>query len=259
MSAENCDEAIRRVLATEGGYVNHPSDPGGPTNFGITLADYRKYLKRDADAADVRAMKPDAAKEIYRDKYWGAMRCDELPAGVDYCIFDYAVNSGTGRVPKVLQRILGLSVTGRIDAATLAAARGREARALVRAICDERLRFLKGLKTWPVFGTGWTRRVGAVRAGALALADKAAGRLVIRTPAPANPSPGKGIVPINDGARRGVVGGTLAGGGIAAQQAAVGGTDWLLIAIILLAAIALALGIWGFWRWRQKWRQDALA
>jgi len=122
MSADSCAESIRRVLASEGGYVNHPSDPGGPTNFGITIGDYRRYMKPDASAADVRVMKVEEATSIYREKYWRAMRCDDLPAGVDYCAFDYAVNSGTGRVPKVLQRVLGVGVTGRFDEATLAAA-----------------------------------------------------------------------------------------------------------------------------------------
>lgn len=146
MSADCYAESIRCLLKSEGGFVNHPSDPGGPTNFGITLGDYRKYVKADASAADIRAMNVDEAKAIYRAKYWGAMRGDELPAGVDYCVFDYAVNSGTGRAPKVLQRVLGIPVTGWMDDATVAAARGREARALVQAICDERMRFLQALK-----------------------------------------------------------------------------------------------------------------
>ena len=96
MAASTYDEALRRLLAHEGGYTNHPSDPGGPTNFGITIYDYRKYVKPNATAADVRAMKLDEAKAIYRTKYWAAQRCDELPAGVDYSIFDYGVNSGIG-------------------------------------------------------------------------------------------------------------------------------------------------------------------
>src|SRR6185369_16992857 len=180
MAASSYPEAIRRLLASEGGYVNHPSDPCGPTNFGITLGDYRKYVKADATAADVRAMGVGAATSIYRSKYWSAIRADDLPAGVDYCVFDYAVNSGTGRAPKALQRVLGISVTGRMDEATLAAARERAARALIQAICDERMRFLQALKTWPVFGRGWSRRVGEVRTAALAMTDKAAGRPPIR-------------------------------------------------------------------------------
>ena len=82
MSADCYAESIRCLLASEGGYVNHPSDPGGPTNFGITLADYRRYMEPDATAADVRSMKIEEAKAIYREKYWRAMRCDDLPAGV---------------------------------------------------------------------------------------------------------------------------------------------------------------------------------
>ena len=91
MTAANYDEALRRLLAHEGGYTNHPSDPGGPTNFGITIHDYRKYVKPNATAADVRAMTVDEAKAIYRAKYWNAQRCDGLPAGVDYSVFDYAL------------------------------------------------------------------------------------------------------------------------------------------------------------------------
>src|SRR5436309_3777336 len=145
MSADCYAESIRRLLVSEGGYVNHPSDPGGPTNFGITLGDYRRYVKADATAADVRAMKVQEAKAIYRAKYWNVVCGDDLPAGVDYCVFDYAVNSGTGRAPKVLQRVLGISVSGRMDEATLATTRGRDARALIQAICDERMRFLRSL------------------------------------------------------------------------------------------------------------------
>jgi lysozyme family protein len=258
MSADCYAESIRRVLASEGGYVNHPSDPGGPTNFGITIADYRRYVKPDATAADIRAMQVDEAKAIYREKYWRAVRCDDLPAGVDYCVFDYAVNSGTGRVPKVLQRVLGIAVTGRMDDATIAAARKRDARAMIQSICDERLRFLQGLKTWPVFGKGWGKRVAEVRSAALALADKSAGQAP-RRETPVTPVQGKGVVPVNDAVRRSTVGGALASGGIAAQQSAVNGADWLVIAIIVLAALALAGGAIAFWRWYQKRRQEASA
>lgn len=258
MSAASYPEAIRRLLASEGGYINHPSDPGGPTNFGITIADYRRYMKPDATAADVRAMKVDEAKAIYREKYWNATRCDDLPAGVDYCVFDYAVNSGTGRVPKVLQRVLGIGITGRIDNATVAAVRKREARALIQAICDERLRFLQGLKTWPVFGKGWGRRVGEVRAAALALADKPAGRAPQRD-TPATSTQGKGVVPVNEAARKSTAGGAIASGGIAAQQSAENGADWVIIVIVLVIAVAIAGGAWAFWRWHQKRRQEAPA
>ncbi|HWK97653.1 MAG TPA: glycosyl hydrolase 108 family protein [Pseudolabrys sp.] len=168
------DRALAALLAHEGGYTNHPSDPGGPTNFGITIADYRKYVKADATAADVKAMSVADAKTIYRARYWDAQRCDELPAGVDYAVFDYGVNSGIGRSGKVLRRLIKLpDSTHKVSDEVLAAARRADAEALVAAICDERLRFLKSLKTWPVFGKGWGRRVAEVRAAALTMAKSA--------------------------------------------------------------------------------------
>jgi lysozyme family protein len=172
MVASAYDDALRRLLLHEGGYTNHPSDPGGPTNFGITIVDYRKYVKPDATAVDIKAMKIDEAKAIYRAKYWDAQRCDELPAGVDYAVFDYSVNSGVGRSGKVLRCVLKLpDNTSVVNDAVVAAARASDAKKLVTAICDERLRFLQTLKIWPVFGAGWGRRVAEVKVVALAMAS----------------------------------------------------------------------------------------
>ena len=187
MAKSTYDEALSRLLAHEGGYTNHPSDPGGATNFGITIADYRRYVKADAVAADVKAMKVDEAKAIYRAKYWDAQRCDDLPAGVDYAIFDYGVNSGIGRSGKVVRRILGIADNSSvINTAVLTAAAARDPAALVVAICDERLAFLKALSTWPVFGKGWGRRVAEVKSYSLDLV-KSAGKAPAGTPAPAAP------------------------------------------------------------------------
>lgn len=164
MAAQTYDEALRRLFAHEGGYTNHPADPGGPTNFGITIYDYRKYVLPGATAADVRAMKLDEAKSIYRAKYWDSQLCDLLEPGVDYAIFDYGVNSGIGRSGRVLRRLLGLpDETSEVTQAVVDAANRRPAAELVVDVCAERLRFLRQLKTWPVFGSGWERRVAEVR------------------------------------------------------------------------------------------------
>jgi lysozyme family protein len=173
MATSTYDESLRRVLAHEGGYTNHPDDPGGPTNFGITIIDYRKYVKADASAADIRTMALSDAKTIYRAKYWDALRCDALAAGVDYAVFDYGVNSGISRSAKVLQRIVGVADDGKIGPVTLAAVAGQNPSALVTNICHERLVFLKRLRTWPVFGKGWGRRVAEVKTAALAMAKNA--------------------------------------------------------------------------------------
>jgi lysozyme family protein len=171
LAKDNFGEALRRLLAHEGGYTNHSADPGGPTNFGITLADYRRHVKPGATAADIRAMKVGEAQAIYRAQYWDALRCDELPGGLDYALFDYGVNSGTARAARVLQRMLGTPASGILGDADIAAAARHAADELIARICEERLAFLRSLRTWPVFGKGWTRRVGEVRAAALAMAQ----------------------------------------------------------------------------------------
>lgn len=196
MAKWNYDESLRRLLADEGGYSNHPSDPGGPTNWGITIFDYRKYVKPSATAADVKAMKVDEARRIYRAKYWDAESCDDLPSGVEYAVFDYGVNSGIGRSGKVLRRLCDLPAnTSVITDEVIAAARRRDPRALSAAICDERLRFLQSLKTWPVFGNGWGRRVAGVKVVSDAMARRNAPR---PSPAPEllpSNTIGKGVIP----------------------------------------------------------------
>lgn len=165
------DASVSRVLAHEGGYTNHPKDPGGPTNWGITLTDARLYWRPRATAADVQAMPRAVAVEIYRKRYWDVLRCDELPAGLDYSMFDYGVNSGVGRAGKVLRRLLGLAVSSSsVTDDVIAAVKRRDPAQLIAALNDERLRFLKSLRTWPVFGRGWGRRVAEVRSAALAMA-----------------------------------------------------------------------------------------
>jgi lysozyme family protein len=144
LAASTYDEALRRLLVHEGGYSNHPSDTARPTNFGITIADYRAYVKPDATAEDVRNMRVDEAKRIYRKRYWNAQRCEERPAGVDYSMFDYGVNSGIGRSGKVLRRVVGPpDNTSAVTDQVLAYARVRDPKVLVATICDERLAFLK--------------------------------------------------------------------------------------------------------------------
>lgn len=161
------EKALERLLQHEGGYVNHPSDPGGATNFGITIHDYRRYVKPNATPADVKAMHLDEAKAIYKAKYWDALKCDDLPAGLDYAVFDFGVNSGVFRSAVFLQRILKVVDDGFIGPKTLEAVNNADREELIKDFCDARLKFLQGLRTWPTFGKGWGRRVAEVRAASL--------------------------------------------------------------------------------------------
>jgi lysozyme family protein len=101
-------------------------------------------------------MRKPIAEFIYRLKYWNPLACDQLPAGVDYCVFDYGVNSGISRSAMALQKIVGTSVDGEIGPLTIAAAAKADPASLVAKICDQRLAFLQGLGTWPTFRGGWT-------------------------------------------------------------------------------------------------------
>ncbi|HRE19771.1 MAG TPA: glycoside hydrolase family 108 protein [Rhabdaerophilum sp.] len=153
------DHALAVVLGHEGGYVDHPADPGGATNFGITLATLSRWRGMEVTKADVRALERDEAAAIYRARYWDAVRGDELPVGVDLTLFDFAVNSGPSRAISTLQEVLGVVVDGRIGPVTMEALGTQPPIALVKEICARRLVFLRRLATFPVFGRGWTRRI----------------------------------------------------------------------------------------------------
>jgi uncharacterized protein (TIGR02594 family) len=175
MAASSYDDALARVLVHEGGNDDDPRDPGGRTSRGILQSEWDIWRKTHAGLpGDVWQAPQKEIEAIYRQKYWDALRCDDLPAGVDYAVFDYGVNSGIGRAAKVLQRLIGVDVDGEIGPNTIAASKRAKASQLIDDICDERLAFLQGLRTWPVFGKGWGRRVREVRTSALAMAAKPA-------------------------------------------------------------------------------------
>jgi lysozyme family protein len=158
-------------LEHEGGYADHPSDPGGATNMGIThktLARWRGVAPWwDLPKSEVKALTRAEASAIYKALYWERCRAASLPAGLDLAVFDYAVNSGSGRAVGVLQALVGVVQDGFVGPVTLAAVQRRDPRALIEALCDQRMGFLQRLATWATFGRGWTSRVTDIRATAL--------------------------------------------------------------------------------------------
>jgi lysozyme family protein len=166
----NYESSLSLVLVHEGGWADHPKDPGGATMKGVTIGTYSDFLGRPATKPELRAISEAHLEAIYRRRYWDAVRADELPAGVDYCTFDAAVNSGPTRAARWLQiAIGGVVVDGEIGPRTVAAARDVAPAWVINRYCDVRLAFLKTLKTWPTFGKGWARRVEDVRKHALAM------------------------------------------------------------------------------------------
>ncbi|HZH12451.1 MAG TPA: glycosyl hydrolase 108 family protein [Microvirga sp.] len=164
------EAALALVLRHEGGFVHHPEDPGGATNFGITRETLSRARGHAASIEDVRRLSQAEAAEIYRRFYWEAVRADELPPGLAFALFDLAVHSGPDRAVMLLQKVLRIEVDGCIGPATLAAIRNTAQPEAIRLLTRERLGFLSRLPTWPVFGRGWRRRVLAVEREALRLA-----------------------------------------------------------------------------------------
>lgn len=165
----NFEECLALVLKHEGGFVNNPQDPGGMTNLGVTKVTYEGYVNRHVDEAEMRSLTPNLVAPLYKKMYWDRIKGDDLPVGVDYCLFDLAVNSGVGKAGKLLQMALDLPADGIIGPMTLRALEGRDPEEIVEQICQERLEFLQSLKTWGVFGKGWGRRVAEVEQHATAM------------------------------------------------------------------------------------------
>lgn len=241
MARGNFSACLNETLAHEGGYVDHPRDPGGATNMGIThrtLAAYRG-VKRVTKKA-VRALTRREAGEIYRQLYWDVSQGDQLSSGVDLVAFDAAVNSGPRRSARWLQMALGVPADGRIGPATLGADDVKSPAATVKAAISIRRRFLRGLKTWRTFGKGWTRRVNSVEASALAMARR-------------NPAADKAAGGVGAGAGAGA-GQALNDPQSIEQVTGVTSPEWLVWVLVAMAVAAI-----GYFAWVRRSRLARLA
>lgn len=166
---QNFDPSLKLMLKHEGGYVNHPQDPGGMTNLGVTARVWAEWTKKPATEEIMRKLTPEDVAPLYKQRYWDAVRADDLVSGLDYCVFDCAVNSGVGRAVRILQRCVGVTVDGGFGPNTMAAVTraSTDATKLIDDYCNERLEFLQSLPTFATFGRGWTRRVNEVKAEAI--------------------------------------------------------------------------------------------
>jgi hypothetical protein len=158
---------VEIILRHEGGYVDHPDDPGGATNLGITHKTLAAWRGEPVTRDDVRNLDHDEACEIYRANYWNALNCDNLPAGVDLVVFDMGVNAGPSRAAKMLQKIVHVEQDGQVGPITFGAVKSIDASFIVAAFSDARLDYYRSLKHWGTFGRGWTRRTTETRAAAL--------------------------------------------------------------------------------------------
>jgi len=159
---ENFPQCFALVLKNEGGYVDNEKDPGGATNLGCTKATWEAWVGHSVTKDDIKALMPKDVMPLYKAKYWDTINGDNLPEGVDYAVFDFAINSGPSRAAKALQSVLNTNPDGQIGPTTLRALETANAREVATAVCEARLAFLQSLSTYGTFGKGWSRRVSEV-------------------------------------------------------------------------------------------------
>jgi len=168
----NFNECLKKVLGHEGGYVNHPDDPGGETNLGVTKRVYSNWTsENDLVVKDMKDITVDDVSPIYKLSYWQKAKCDHLPIGVDYVIFDMSVNHGVSRASKFLQGVVGAEKDGIIGSKTLAMVDDMDKSDMIEALCLEREDFYRNLKTFSTFGKGWLNRNSGVKSASLEMAS----------------------------------------------------------------------------------------
>ena len=168
---ENFVASLKHLLNSEGGFTNDLRDPGnklpdgraGCTMYGVTQATWEKFIGKRVTQEQMKQLTPESVGPIYKVKYWDAVKGDELPAGLDYLMFDFAVNAGPGRAIKVMQEVLGVTADGAIGRMTLKALSESDPHNLIEDFSDAKEKFYRSLKTFETFGKGWLRRVAEVK------------------------------------------------------------------------------------------------
>jgi lysozyme family protein len=175
MATNNLGPCLKIILSHEGGFVDHPDDPGGATNLGITKATYERWMDRPVSLQEIKDLTVPDVEPIYREFYWNRLKGDSLPIGVDLMVFDFGVNSGTRRSAKYIQAAVGSPIDGAIGPNTLRAinelVEKEGAGYLIKSLSFSRTTFLKQISTFDTFGRGWMRRVEETTALALAMLD----------------------------------------------------------------------------------------
>ena len=169
---ENFDKSLQLLLKHEGGFVNHERDPGGMTNLGVTKNVYEEWLGYEVDKQDMMKLTPEDVAPIYLNNYWIKANCDELPSGLDYVVFDWAVNSGVSRSSKGIQKCCGAEPDGVIGPKTLQLILGQDTNFMIEKFKEVRQSFYEGLNHFDAFGRGWTRRNNEATEVALGMVEK---------------------------------------------------------------------------------------
>ena len=165
----NWQQSFKLMLKSEGGFVNHPKDPGGMTNLGVTKATWENWVGRESNEAEMRGLTPEKVEPLYKKKYFDAVRGDDLPMGLDYLMFDFAVNAGAGRAIKTLQTAVGVTPDGGFGPMTMAALQAVDPNELIERFSQAKEDFYRSLTTFATFGKSWLNRVADVKVKATSM------------------------------------------------------------------------------------------
>jgi lysozyme family protein len=166
---QNFEKSLEMLLKSEGGFVNNPKDPGGMTNLGVTAKVWSEFKGRETSEKEMRNLTKDDVAVLYEKKYWDTCKCDDLPSGIDYLVFDFAVNAGPGRSIKILQKAIGVPEDGAIGPVTLQNIDVMDKNDLITRFSNAKKEFYESLPTFPTFGKGWLSRIDVVRGNASTL------------------------------------------------------------------------------------------
>ena len=168
----NFDKCLHMLLHHEGGYVNDSRDSGGMTNLGVTKRVYDKWIDRESTEEEMRNLTPDDVAPIYKKNYWNRVKGDSLPSGLDWACFDWAVNSGSGRPAKAVQRAVGAEPDGAIGPQTLGLIMEKDPEFIIDYVYIVRKAFYESLDDYKHFGRGWSRRNKETLKQALSMVEK---------------------------------------------------------------------------------------
>jgi len=171
---ENWSKSFDMVIAHEGGFTNDERDPGnklpdgrkGSTMLGCTQANWEKYIGHEVTQDDMKLLKKEDVKPLYKRDYWDAVKGDDLPVGVDYAVFDFAINAGPLAARKMIQKALGVTADGAIGPATMKAIQEADGKDLLNKFSHSKEAFYKSLPTFQTYGKGWLKRVTDVQTSA---------------------------------------------------------------------------------------------
>ena len=262
---DNFNRSLARVLVYEGGYSNNPKDPGGPTMKGITQSTFNSWRARQGqNQLSVSQITTTEVAAIYKEDYWDRIDADALPSGVDFCMFDAAVNSGVGGATKWAQAIVGVNPDGDYGPKTEAAILAADPDEFIHGFCSHRLGTLQRLRTWGTFGKGWAARIANVQKTALAWADAADAPDAVQVHTVGGNAKAKSSdIPVSTITRlvthAGTMGGVIATGAAQAGQALAPASDTLSWVKYVLAGLTVVGAAAGLVTYLSKSANDAAA